>query len=218
MSAPTPSAATAPSLETQEKILRKQQHIEALIAQNEALHARVRELETPLAEPPPEPLPPPVAVVESVSTATLTTSATATPTVEKDLPLPPAPPELERPVATASPRTTQLSTEPAILPNADGLIDLVALLTPLREGDEVNPFAVRTLPPDAVREITLHVRGVIHGASPCALINHRAVLPGESTESLNLTAVESDAVLIRHAGRLLRLPVSEKPVRIRLPL
>lgn len=197
--APLPSA--APSLELQEKALRQQQHIQALIAQNEALLARVRELETapPVSPSPPVPavLPPallqPVAA-EPVNLAPVSASAPPAPSV---------PPPL---------------AEPAILPNADGLIDLTALLTQPRDGDDVNPFAVRSLPADAIREVTLHVQGVIGGAAPCALINQRTVQPEQTIESLSLAGVEANAVLVRHAGHLLRLPVAEKPVRIRLPL
>ena len=197
-----------PSLDLQEKSLRQQQQIQALIAQNDALHSRVRELEAPRPEPMPEPLPPPVAILEPVLSLPASPAAATRPREPEPAPA----------VAATAPPVTPPPGEPAILPNADGVIDLVALLTPVREGDEVNPFAVRTLPADAVREVALHVQGVIHGTSPCALINRRAVLPGETAESLTVTGVEMDAVLIRHAGLLLRLPVAEKAVRIRLPL
>lgn len=209
---PAPVTASVPALESQEQTLRQRQQIEALIAQNDALHSRVRELELPQAETTPEPLPSPVAIVEPV------TPPEAATTTEQ--PSPPSPsPEAVAPMGASEPAPHVLPpTEPAILPNAEGVIDLVALMIPVREGEEVNPFAVRSLPPEAIREVTLHVQGVIHSAAPCALINARAVLPGENAESLAVAGVEPDAVLIRHAGRLLRLPVAEKPVRIRLPL
>lgn len=104
------------------------------------------------------------------------------------------------------------------MPNADGVIDLAAVLTETKAGDEVNPFAVRSLPPEAVREITLRVTGLIHGATPCALVNGRAMQPDEAVESLTLVQVETDAALFRHGPHLLRVPVSTQPVRIRLAL
>jgi hypothetical protein len=41
---------------------------------------------------------------------------------------------------------------------------------------------------------------------------------GEIVESLAVERIESDAVLLRHSGKLLRLPVAEKAIRVRLPL
>lgn len=199
VAAPVPSA--APSLELQEKTLRQQQHIQALIAQNEALLARVQELEAaPLVSPtPPVPAVLPPAILQPVAAEPVN--------------LAPVPPS-----APSAPSVPSPLAEPAILPNADGLIDLTALLAQTRDGDDVNPFAVRSLPADAIREVTLHVQGVIGGAAPCALINQRTVQPEQTIESLTLVGVEPNAVLVRHAAHLLRLPVAEKSVRIRLPL
>lgn len=207
--APIPVAApaplVAPSLDLQEKALRQQQHIQALIAQNEALLARVRELETP------PPAPPPVLVPAVLPPAILQPLTAVTPAVDaappKTPPVPPVPPVPAPP-----------PVETAILPNADGVIDLTALLTRTSDGEDVNPFAVRSLPADAIREVMLHVQGVVGGEAPCALINQRAVQAEQNIESLTLVGIEPNAVLVRHAGHLLRLPVAEKPVRIRLPL
>ncbi len=198
VAAPVPLA--VPSLEIQEKTLRQQQQIQALIAQNEALLARVRELET---APPVPPVPVPAVLPPAI----------LQPVAAESVKLEPAPPP-----TPPAPIVPPPSAEPAILPNADGLIDLTALLIQTRDGDDVNPFAVRSLPADAIREVTLHVQGVIGGAAPCALINQRTVQPEQTIESLTLVGIEPNAVLVRHAGHLLRLPVAEKSVRIRLPL
>ena len=204
----TPAAPiAAPSLELQEKTLRQQQHIQALIAQNDALLARVRELETL------PPVPPPVLVPAVLPPAMLQPIAALPPSVDVAAPPTPAAPPVPPAPIPPSPQV-----ETAILPNADSVIDLTALLTQARDGDDVNPFAVRSLPADAIREVTLHVQGVIGGAAPCALINQRAVQAEQTIESLTLVGIEPNAVLVRHAGHLLRLPVAEKPVRIRLPL
>jgi len=134
---------------------------------------------------------------------------------------PPLPSPVAAPLVVVSPpipTSPSLEPELALVPNADGVIDLAALLTARRDGEDVNPFAVRSLPADAIREVTLHVQGIIGGANPCALVNHRAVQPPDAVESLTVLRVETDAVVFRHAGHLIRLPVAEKPARLRLPL
>jgi len=74
------------------------------------------------------------------------------------------------------------------------------------------------MPAEAVREVMLHVSGIMSGAVPCAVINDRLVQAGETVESLTVERIEPDTLWLRHAGRRLRLPVSEKPTRVRLPL
>lgn len=175
-----PVAMPAPASERADPAVRQRRHIEALIAQNEALASRVRELETP-----PKPV-----------------TASAPPVLVPGSPV----------VATAF--LPEPVNEPALVPNAEGLLDLTAV----RTGDEANPFAVRTLPPESVREIALRVGGIVRGPSPCALINGRPVQAGDRIESLDVVRVEPAAVLLRHGAELLRLPLTEKPVRVRLPL
>lgn len=120
------------------------------------------------------------------------------------------------PIGSAITSAPKPEREPALVPNADGVIDLTA---PPAAGDkEVNPFAVRSLPLEAVREVTLHASGVIDGPNACAVVNGRVLQPGDPIESLAVVRIESDAVLLRHGEHLLRLPVGAKPVRIRLTL
>ena len=69
-----------------------------------------------------------------------------------------------------------------------------------------------------MREIALRVGGIVRGPSPCALINGRPVQAGDRIESLDVVRIEPAAVLLRHGAELLRLPLTEKPVRLRLPL
>ena len=108
--------------------------------------------------------------------------------------------------------------EPTLMPNADGVIDLAAVTADTKPGEPVNPFAVRTMSAESVREVTLHVSGILAGAVPCAIINDRPVQAGETVESMMLERIEPDAVWLRFAGHRLRLPASEKPARVRLPL
>jgi type II secretory pathway component PulC len=69
-----------------------------------------------------------------------------------------------------------------------------------------------------MREVSLQVGGIAAGPMACAVINDRLVQVGEIIESLAVERIEPDAVLLRHSGKLLRLPVAEKPTRVRLPL
>lgn len=111
-----------------------------------------------------------------------------------------------------------ISAEPTLTPNADNVIDLIAAIVTEKSGEPVNPFAVRTVPPEAMREVGLLVGGIAAGPMACAVINDRLVQVGETIESLTVERIEPDAVLLRHSGKLLRLPVAEKPTRVRLPL
>jgi hypothetical protein len=111
-----------------------------------------------------------------------------------------------------------VSAEPTLIPNADNVIDLVAAIVTEKSGEPVNPFTVRTVPPEAMREVSLQVGGIVAGAMPCAVVNDRLVQAGDFVESLAVERIEPDAVLFRHSGRLLRLPVAGKATRVRLPL
>jgi hypothetical protein len=95
---------------------------------------------------------------------------------------------------------------------------LVAVIVAEKPGEPVNPFTVRTVPPEAMREVSVHVGGIVAGPAACAVVNDRLVQAGETIESLAVERIEPDAVLLRHSGRLLRLPVTEQPTRVRLPL
>ena len=120
------------------------------------------------------------------------------------------------PAPATSPATPVVTSEDqALAPNAEGVIDLTA--TTAKPGESVNPFAVRTQTDGAAREVMLHVSGLIAGPSACAVINERLVQAGDAVESLRVERVEAEAVLLRCGERRLRLPLSEKPVRVRLP-
>ena len=147
-------------------------------------------------------------------TAKITTASSSVPPPPTVVPLPPEPVPLPRP----APVSSTLPPEPTLTPNADNVIDLVAFVVSEKPGEPVNPFTVRTVPPEAMREVTLHVGGIVAGPMACAVINDRLVQVGEIIESLAVERIEADAVLLRHSGRLLRLPVAEKSTRVRLPL
>ncbi|MDP1581237.1 MAG: hypothetical protein Q8M02_13260 [Candidatus Didemnitutus sp.] len=174
---PVATVQPVPAAPTVDPLIRQRRHIEALMAQNDALTARVRELEMP--HEPVAPVPETVVAAEPVAPA----------------------PAVHR------------VPEPALLPNADGVLDL----TVGPADDETNPFAVRTTGPEAVRELTLKLGGLVHGPVSCAIVNGRTVQAGDRIESLEVVRIETAAVLLRHGSDLLRLPLNDQPVRLRLP-
>ncbi len=177
-----------PALES--KLRQQAQFIEALISQNDALTAR---LEAP-AEPAPYPSPIARALMR---------------------------PQAGNVGDKAPPAKTEATATPAgdvLTPNADGVIDLTAAATEGTAGEPANPFAVRTAAPGATREITLRVSGILAGRTPCAVINDRLVQANDTVEALAVERIEPDAVCLRHAGRRLRVPVSDQTVKVKLPL
>lgn len=110
---------------------------------------------------------------------------------------------VEKPIASnrSAPRA-------AVGPNAEGVIDLTAAV-----GEAGNPFAIRVVPADAVREANLRVTGLIAGR--CALVNGRTIEVGESIESFQLVEVEPGAIVLQRESHVLRLPVGPKATRVR---
>lgn len=108
--------------------------------------------------------------------------------------------------------------EPAIAPNAEGVIDLTAIEQAGSANEPVNPFAVRTTPGEKAREVSLLVGGIILGKAPCAMVNGRLVQAGESLEGFEVERIEAGAVIVRSGAHRLRLPVSTTPTRVKLAL
>lgn len=104
------------------------------------------------------------------------------------------------------------------MPNAEGVIDLTIPAIPANPDEPINPFAVRIVPAESRREIILHVGGIVAGPVACAVINERLFQAGEAVESLAIERIERDAVFLRHGSHRLKLPVSDKPARVRLAL
>ena len=134
-------------------------------------------------------------------------------------PSPPAAVAVTPPVPIAPLVVAQLATSPiaaeesALSPNADGIIDLAAATT---SGELVNPFVVRGGAGEGTREILLHVSGIIAGPRACAVINERLAQAGDTVESFTVERIDPDAVTLRHGAGRLRLPLAEKPVRVRM--
>lgn len=170
------------------KYRQQAQLIEALIDQNDALTARLTAMQ---ATPPAAPAIP--------------TPDSVTPTQPIAVPMTPIVPA---PVADDS----------TITPNADGVIDLVAVEHAGTTDEPVNPFAVRATPNEKAREVSLLVGGIIMGAAPCAMVNERLVQSGDHIERFVVEQIAADALIVRFGGRRLRLPVSTVPTRVKLPL
>ena len=205
-----PPVAPAPaSTGLEQKIRQQAQYIEALISQNDALTGKLAG--TAIPTPPPANVTPPLPQSVALSPEL--------PPLPPPIPLPPSLPAPQPPSPVAvSTAPIPIPQEPTLTPNADNVIDLVAVVVAEKSGEPVNPFTVRTVPPESTREVTLQVGGIVAGPIACAIVNDRLVQVGELIESLAIERIEANAVLLRHSGRLLRLPVAEKPTRVRLPL
>jgi hypothetical protein len=116
---------------------------------------------------------------------------------------PPPPPPVE----------LSVDPEPALMPNADGVIDLTAVEAPTAV--EVNPFAVRTAPTSPPRTIELRVTGIVAGARPCAIVNGQLIEPGGAVEGLMLQRIEPTAVVFTLGRHRLRAPLTAEPIRVR---
>lgn len=105
--------------------------------------------------------------------------------------------------------------EPAITPNAEGLIDLTIIADD--QNADINPFAVRHIDPAAKREVKLQIGGIIHGPISCVLVNGQSMQTGDAVESLTLVRIEAHSALFRYREHLLRLPVAANPTRLLMP-
>ena len=175
----------------EQQIKQQRQTIEALVSQNDALTAKLQAAE--------------------VKFKTEIVAAKEAPRAESV-------PMRVMPAAPVLPVFVPPTVMPVafVTPNADGVIDLTVVTA--SAGDMTNPFAVRRLASDAVREIVLRVGGIIGGVRPGALVNERLMLTGDAIESLTLERCEPDAAIFRHGDHRLRLPINAQPVRVRLAL
>lgn len=104
--------------------------------------------------------------------------------------------------------------EPALMPNAEGLIDLTVVDAPAAE--EANPFAVRATPAGTPRTIEVRITGILAGAKPAAIINGQLLEPGATVEGLMLQRIEPAAVILTLGRHRLRVPLASEPIRIRI--
>ena len=205
-----PAAPNATAVE--EKLWEQSHQMAALVEQNEALTARLQATEHPAASPD---APPTTAVATAAIPATPTPAPSIPPTARTDVaPAASATPASAPPIAPARPTDVPADDLALFLPNADGVIDLTTLdASP--PGSLPNPFAIRAPSARAPHELTLAVQGILFGPSPCALVNERVVEPGDAIESLKITRIEPDAIFLKGDDFNLKLPLGDKPVRLR---
>ena len=205
-----PVAPNAAAVE--EKLLEQSRLISALVEQNEALTARLQVIEHPAA--PPE-APQPNAIATAVSPPTPVQAPSITPTAPNDVaPRAPATPAVAPSSAPAPTADLPADDIALFMPNADGVIDLTTL-DAAPPGTLPNPFAIRAPSARAPHELTLAVQGIFSGPSPCALVNERVFEPGDAIESLKITRIEADAIFLKGDDFNLKLPLGDKPVRLR---
>jgi hypothetical protein len=157
---------------------------------------------------PPLPLPMPTATLQVISSPAPVPPPIAPPVAPAP---PPPPPAVVSPVVTTP---VVADSSPVVVPNVDGLVDLTAIAA-TSNTDDANPFAVRATGPDAFREISVLVSGVMAGPTQGALVNNRPLFAGENLDSLTLVRVEADAAIFRAGDHLLRLPVTATALRVR---
>jgi len=106
------------------------------------------------------------------------------------------------------------------VPNSDGVIDLAALDAADPPGTIPNPFVVRYRPPASIREVSLTIDGVLiskNAGDDCAIVNGDVYSRGDALAGLVVESIAPDAIELRSDGVRLRIPVADRPVRLRLP-
>jgi hypothetical protein len=111
-------------------------------------------------------------------------------------------------------------TDPRFIPpDAEGVLD-VAAAQRARTFDAIpNPFRVRSRPPPPVREVTLAINSVLIPArleDACVVLNGRLYSAGDKVEGLELARISAESLDFRDDGVVLRIPVEDKPARLRL--
>jgi len=114
---------------------------------------------------------------------------------------------------------TPEATPVIILPDADGVLDFAAAQR-ARTFDAIpNPFRDRLRPPPTFGEVSLVVHSVLIPGRPedaCVVLNGRLYSAGDKVEGLELARISAESLEFRVDGAVLRVPVGDKPVRIRL--
>ena len=106
-----------------------------------------------------------------------------------------------------------------ILPDGEGVLDLAAVRQ-AQDFDAIpNPFRIRYRPPAAVREVPLVISTVLITGRPedaSAIINGRLYSPGDRLEGLRLSRIEAERLELTGDGVVLRVPVQDRPPKLRL--
>jgi hypothetical protein len=186
------------SPELEQLIAQQRRAMQLLSATNEELRRQVEELtddpeaaekvESAAARPAPAAAP---AAVPPVASAPTAPAAAA-----------PGPPDLSR----------------ALVPNADGAIELSREILDAVDRSEPNPFVKRFQPQLAFRDLVITVNGTALGPRPTASVNGRLLNLGDAWEGFSVAAITRDAVFLQKEIFLLQIPLARTSgVTVRLP-
>jgi hypothetical protein len=104
-----------------------------------------------------------------------------------------------------------------VAPNADGVIELDPNLFAPPATTTTNPFVQLYQPPVALHEIDLAVSAAMPGPAPSAIIDDAPVGIGDRVRELTVWRIDADTVYLKKDSFLLACPVSQKPLKLRLP-
>lgn len=106
----------------------------------------------------------------------------------------------------------------ALVPNADGAIELSPEILDEIDRSEPNPFVKRFQSQLSFREIVVTVTGTSLGPRPTASINGRLVNVGDQWEGFGVAAITRDAVYLQKELFLLQIPLARSAgITVRLP-
>lgn len=150
---------------------------------------------------------------------------TATPT-NSQAPESPTGPLISSPAARTPPGAASAATAArgpvdlsrALVPNADGAIELSPEILDEVDRSEPNPFVKRYQAQTTYREVLVEVTGTSPGPRPTASVNGRLVNIGDSWEGFVVAAITRDAVYLQKDVFLLQIPLArQRGVTVRLP-
>ena len=106
----------------------------------------------------------------------------------------------------------------ALVPNADGMIELSAEILDEVDRSEPNPFVKRYQSQTTFREIVINVSGTSLGPRPTASVNGRLLNIGDAWEGFTVAAITRDAVYFQKDVFLLQIPLARTSgVAVRVP-
>ena len=130
--------------------------------------------------------------------------------------LPPLPATMPAPSAFTVKGRLDLTR--ALVPNADGMIELSAEILDEVDRSEPNPFVKRYQSQTTFREIVITVSGASLGPRPTASVNGRLLNVGDAWEGFTVAAITRDAVYFQKEIFLLQIPLARTSgVTVRVP-
>jgi hypothetical protein len=131
------------------------------------------------------------------------------------------PPRDHVPSLPQTPGTVQTPPDPPAIvsPNTDGVIDLASAPAPEESDPLPNPFRVRYRPRMQVRQISLEIGLVLVGNRPedaSVVINGKLYSQGDLFEGLPIASIAPDTIELRQDKVLLRVPVGDRAITLRL--